>query len=129
MIERFKERRHLVKTLLLPMALYLLALAAAMLFMDALPPSPLRVALLLSPVAPAVFFAVRLVQLISKLDEMNRKILTDGTAVSFALTFFLTLTLGLLEMGDILHVNNAYVGAFMVFTWLAAKLVISRRYE
>lgn len=129
MIERFKERRHLVKTLLLPMALYLLALAAAMLFMDALPPSPLRVALLLSPLAPAVFFAVRLVQLIGKLDEMSRKILTDGTAVAFTLTLFLTLTLGLLEMGDVLHVNNAYIGVFMVFTWLLAKLFISRRYE
>jgi hypothetical protein len=129
MLERFKERFPLIRPLLIPAILYLGLLTMAANFIEKYPTSPWRLPVLLSPMIPGFFLALGVVKAISKLDEMNRKIIQESMAVSFAITLFLTLTLGLLEIGDLVKVSSIYISLFMALTWLVAKIIITRRYE
>jgi hypothetical protein len=128
MIERFKERLPLVRPLFVPLILYLGFLVMAITFINTSPDSPWRLPVLLAPMIPGLFLAIGAMKAIRKLDEMNRKIILESTAVTFAITLFITIAIGLLEIGNLVEINSVYIGLFMVLTWLAAKILITRRY-
>jgi hypothetical protein len=127
MKERFNERLPLIRPLLVPAIFYIGLLAMAMTFLDASPNSPWRLPVLLAPMVPGLFFALGIIKVIGKLDEMNRKIMIQSSTAAFAVTLFLTISLGLLELGNLVHLNSIYISLFMVVAWLVAKLLISRR--
>jgi hypothetical protein len=129
MRERFIERFPLVRPLFVPAILYIGLVILATSNLEALTGSPWRTPVLLAPVIPGLFLALGVVNIVRRLDEMNRKIILESTAVAFAVTLFSTVPLGLLEMGDVLEVNLVYFSTLMTLVWLAAKWIIARRYE
>lgn len=129
MIERIKERLPLVKPLFVPTILYIGLIAMAVSFVENYPTSAWRVLVLLTPMIPGTFLAFGIVRVIRQLDEMNRKIILESTATAFAITLFLNILLGLLEIGNVTRISSVYTGLFMVLAWLAAKVMITRRYE
>jgi hypothetical protein len=129
MLERLKERLPLIRPLFVPAIFYMGLLAIAIHFINTSPTSPWRLPVLLAPMIPGFFLAIGVVKAIRKLDEMNRKIIQESIVVSFAITLFLTLTLGLLEIGDLVKVGSIYISLFMTLTLLVAKIIITRRYE
>jgi hypothetical protein len=129
MIERFKERFPLVRPLLIPFVLYLGLLPFTLNWIEDHPGSPWRNLVALAPVIPGAFIAWGMVRAIAKLDELSRKILLDGMAISFAFTLVLTMSLGFLGMAGLAMPNPVYISLFMVVMWLVGKLLVTSRYE
>ncbi len=129
MIERIKARAKLVRPLLLPLVIYIGLLFFSITWLEANPASPWRFLVALLPMIPGVFIALSVVRAIMKLDELERKILLEGMAISFTCTLILMLSMGLLGAAGFPQLNGAYVGAFMALLWLVGKLWVTRKYE
>lgn len=129
MIERVKERFHLIRSLLIPLVVYLGLLAWSLNWLQSHPDSSWRYPVALAPMLPGVFIAFGIVRAIRKLDELAQKILVEGMVVSFVFTLVLTLSLGLLGMADFPQPNAAYISLFMVVVWLIGKLFITGKYQ
>lgn len=129
MIERAKARAKLIRPLLIPFLLYIVLLTFSLRWMDDHPDSPWRYVVALTPMVPGIWIAINMLRAIQKLDELERRVLLEGVAVSFMGTFILVLSLGFLQMAGFPLVNGVYIGFFMVVLWLVAKLVIHRNYR
>jgi hypothetical protein len=129
MLERVKERAKLIRPLLIPFALYVGSLAFASYWMEAFPQSSWRYIVALLPMAPGIFIALGVVRAILKLDELERKVLLEGMAISFALTLILVLSMGLLGLAGLPQVNGIYIGLVMIVLWLIGKLWMTGRYQ
>ena len=129
MIERAKERFPLIRPLLIPFVIYLVALVLSLRWVDTHPDSTWRYPVALIPVLPGAFIAWGLVGAIRKLDELAQKILLEGMALSFAFTLVLTLSLGFLGMAGLPQPNAAYTSLFMVVMWFIGKLLVTSKYQ
>jgi uncharacterized membrane protein (DUF485 family) len=128
MIERIKERAPLVRPMLVPLVLYIGLLAFSTRWLAENPNSTWRYMIALSPLVPGMFIARGVVRAILQLDELQRKILLEGLAISFMGTFILLLSLGLLGLVDVPQLNGVYVCLVMGVLWLIGKLWATRRY-
>ncbi len=129
MIERLKERAHLLRPLIVPLVLYLGLLYLSVTWLEGNPDSPWRIPVALLPMLPGMVIAVGIVRAILQLDELQRKILLEGIAVSFASTLILVMSLGLLGMAGVAQPSGIYIALFMCIVWLAGKLWATRKYE
>lgn len=129
MFERAKERFPLIRPLLIPLVLYIGLLAWSLNWLQSHLDSTWRYPVALSPMLPGIFLVLGMIRAIHKLDELARRILVDGMAVSFLFTLVLTLSLGLLGMADFPQPNMAYISLFMVIMWLVGKLIITGKYQ
>ncbi len=129
MIERFKARSKLLRPLFPPLVIYVGLLFFSFNWLGANPLSPWRFIVALLPMVPGVFIALGVVRAIMQLDELERKILLEGMAVSFACTLILVLSMGLLGQAGIPQLNGIYIGAVMALLWLVGKLWMTRKYE
>lgn len=129
MIERIKQRAHLVRPLLIPLIFYIGLLAFSTSWLADNPASPWRTAATLLPLIPGFFIMYGVIRAISQLDELERKHLTDGILISFSGTFILTLTLGLLSQAGFPQPNSIYIALVMAVLWLGGKLWSQRKYQ
>ena len=129
MIERIKARAKLVRPLLLPLVFYIGLLLFSVSWLGDNPASPWRFPVALLPMIPGVLIALGVVRAIMKLDELERKILLEGMAISFTCTLILVLSMGLLGMAGFAQLNGVYIGAVMALLWLGGKLWATRKYE
>jgi CDP-diglyceride synthetase len=129
MIERAKERWVLVRPLLIPFVLYLVLLVFAVSWLENNPASRWRYLVVLLPMIPGLFIAAGLLRAIRKLDELAQKTLLEAIAISFGVTLFLMLSLGLLSMAGLPQPDGLYIALFMVIMALVGKLFLSRKYE
>lgn len=129
MLERIKYRAKLVRPLLVPFVLYVGLLAFSLSWLEANPESTWRYPVALLPLLPGVFIAFGVVRAIGQLDELERKTLLDGMAISFACTFILLISLGLMGMAGLPQVNGMYIALFMALLWLVGKLWMTGRYR
>ncbi len=128
MIERLKERVPLLRPLLVPLILYIGLLAFSSRWLPDNLELSWRTLVALSPLLPGIFIAGGVVRAILKLDELQRKILLEGLAISFMGTFILLLSLGLLGQVGIPQLNGVYICLVMAALWLLGKLWATRRY-
>ncbi len=129
MIERLRERLPLLRPLILPLAIYFILLTFALIFILMFPASPWRYAVVLTPIIPGFFIAAGIVNMLRKLDELSQRVILESMSITFAATLMLLLSLGLLEGAGMKTPSSIYVLGFMGVVLLAAKLLISRRYE
>ena len=129
MIERFKARFKLLRPLLLPFVVYIALLYFSMSWLEANPDTSWRYVVALLPMVPGVIIALGVVRAIQQLDELERMILLEGMAVSFAFTLVLVLSMGLLGFVGIPQLNGIYIGLVMSVLWLAGKLWMTRKYQ
>lgn len=129
MLERMKNRFHLIRPLLMPFILYIGLLIFSISFLERNPDSTWRYLVALLPILPAIWIAFGILSAIRKLDELDRKILYEGLAIAALLTFLLSAGLGLLEIAGLPPPNSIYISLFMVVAWLVGKLLATRRYE
>ncbi len=129
MIERFRERAKLIRPLIIPFIVYAGFLLFSTTWLEANPESRWRIPVALLPMIPGIVIAFGMVRAILQLDEMQRKIMLEGTAISFAGTLILVLSLGLLSIAGIDPPNGVYLGLAMVVMWFVGKLWATRRYQ
>ncbi len=129
MLERLKERFHLIRPVLVPLILYIGLLTFSISWLESHPESDWRYPIALLPMLPAVWIAIGLIRAIRRLDELARMVLYEGLAIAALLTFLLSAGLGLLEIAGFPPINAIYIALFMVVAWLAGKLLVTRRYQ
>jgi len=129
MFERIKFRAKLVRPLLIPFVIYIGLLAFSISWLDGNLDSPWRFLIAALPLLPGLWIAFGIQRAIQQLDELERKTLLEGLVISFACTFVLALSLGLLGMAGLPQVNGMYIALFMVLVWLIGKLWSARSYR
>jgi len=120
--DRIRYRFRLIRPLLVPLILYIGALAFAMQWLAANPDSGWRYAVALAPMLPGVWIALGMVRAIARLDELERRILLEAAAGSFAITLLLMLSMGLLGFAGLAQLNGVYIAGMMAILWLLGKL-------
>jgi Kef-type K+ transport system membrane component KefB len=121
--QRIKQRAQYIRPLLLPLILYIGVLAFAFTWLESNPDSPWRIPVAVLPILPAIAIALGMLQALSKLDEMERRILVESAAFSFTITMLFLLTMGMLGLAGIPQLNGIYITAIMVSLWLLGKFL------
>jgi len=129
MFERIKERAKLVRPLLVPFVIYIGVLSFSFNWLEKNQSSSWMIVVALLPLIPGIFIARGIYKAIQQLDEMEKRILLDGMAISFAATFILLLTMGLLGAAGVQQLNGSYIALIMVVLWMLAKLWGHRRVQ
>ena len=118
-----------LKILRLPVSTFfgvqILAIALLRLFPD----SSWKWMVTLLPTLPGLWIAVRLVEYLGRLDELEMKVIQEGAVIGFAGTLMLAVSFGLLQFAGINMLNGqTFVQAMIVF-WLVGILWASRKYR
>ena len=129
MFERIKQRAKLIRPLLIPFIFYIGLLAFSIKWLEENPESSWRIAFALLPVIPGILIALGIVRAITQLDELERRILLEGIAFSFAMTFILVLSFGLLDLAGVTMLKGSYIALFMAIFMLIGKLLGNRKYR
>jgi len=129
MIERFKERFHLIRPLIVPFVLYIGLLTFSLNWIEHNPDSSWRYPIALTPMLPAVWIAAGIIRAFRQLDELARMVLYEGLAIAALLTFLVSAGLGLLQIAGLPRLNSIYIALFMIVAWLIGKLLVTRRYQ
>ena len=122
MKDRLRYRFSLLRPLFIPLIFYIGALVFSMNWLSANLDSGWRYAVALIPMLPGIWMALGVMRAISRLDEMERRILLEAAAISFAITLLLMLSLGLLGIAGIPQLNGIYIAGIMAFLWFVGKL-------
>ena len=122
MKDRIRYRFSLIRPLLIPLILYIGALAFAMQWLEANPDSGWRYVVALAPMLPGIWMALGMLRAITRLDELERRILLEAAAGSFAITLLLMLSMGLLGFAGLAQLNGVYIAGVMAFLLLLGKL-------
>lgn len=109
---------------------YVITLLPAFAVIRALPEGSLwRIPLALLPL-PAILFGVwTFLQLLSALDELQRKIQLEAIGFSVGLTGVITFTLGLLESAGFPTLDLIWVFPMIIFLWGIGQTIAMRRYR
>jgi hypothetical protein len=119
----------LVRRMLLAGAAFLLAsLGYALLLERGLTQTQLLLAALV-PTAAIAGFVITMATAIASLDELQRRIQTEGIAIGFAGTAIICAGYGLMSLAGIPPLNWAFVILVMSVMWLAGKLWTMWRYR
>jgi len=126
--ERVRLRRYL-RDLMLALAAYAVVLVASRLVLKGgIDDRILRVVVSLAPMLPILFAAAVIIRHINALDEMQRRIQVEALALSFVGTAVLTMGWGFLENVGAPRFPVMFVWPLMGALWIAALLVVTRRY-
>lgn len=117
------------RRILLSGVLFFAVLPASLYWLDrGLAPS-LQYGLLALSVLAGLFFFHSIAFAISQLDDLQRKIQTEGLAFGFGITLFLVLVLGLLSQVVPLQVDWLLLAVIMLASWLLGKLLLVWKYR
>ena len=122
-MKRIRERLNLVRPLLIPLIFYIGLLAVSYTQADQTSNPKIAILIALLPMIPALFLAVGLVKAINQLDELERKIILEASAVSFMITFLGMLALGLLNQVGISTPDPIYLSLLMAVLLVISKLI------
>lgn len=128
-MKRTKERLKLVRPMLVPLVLYIGLLTASYTQLD--PDQTLinKVILSMLPMIPALFLAFGFVKAVSKLDELERKIILEAAAFSLMVTILGMIALMLLNKAGISTPNPGYIGLAMALLLLIGKIAGNWRHK
>lgn len=129
MLERIKARAKLIRPLIIPLIIYTGLLVFSTKWLESNPESRWGIAVAFLPMIPGIYLGLGVIRAILQLDELERKILLEGIAVSYAITLILVLSFGLLGMAGVPQLNGAYIGLIMLVLWFIGKLWATRRYQ
>jgi hypothetical protein len=90
-------------------------------------PAPRLLTLL--PLIPAMFFWVALVQMIQKVDELQKRIWFESVFIAFMATLAITFVFSGLERAGIRHAPIDDIGSFMMLIWGCAYVFCAWRYR
>lgn len=89
----------------------------------------MRIYVALLPMIPGVFLASGAIWAIFSLDELKRKILLEGMAISFMATLILVNNFGMLGVAGMEQLNGTIIGLVMAVLWVVGKGLAMKRYQ
>jgi hypothetical protein len=126
---RIIQRAKLIRTLLVPLVLYLGLLAVAVSQAPKMEASIWRYIVALLPMIPGVFLAFGVLRVTTKIDEMERRILFEAVAFSFIFTLILLLSFALLGLVGVPQPSNANIMFIMCMLLVVGKFYGNWRYR
>jgi hypothetical protein len=88
-----------------------------------------KIVLVMLPMLPAIFLAVGFVKAVSKLDELERKIILEAAAFTLVITFLGMIALMLLKQAGVPAPDPGFLGLGMAILLVAGKLVGNWRHK
>ncbi len=128
-LQRIKERGRMIRPLLVPLIFYIGLLTMFVNWIPDNAESPWRFAYALAPLIPGAIMAFGIVRMIGQLDELERKTLMEGIAISFMLTLLLLIGMSFLEFAGVEPLSDGEIAIFMTFMLLVGKIRAMRRYQ
>jgi hypothetical protein len=111
------------------MVLYAVVLLLAIRWIDANPESGWRWAVALIPLAPILLAALSIVRFFGRMDEFNRRKVTESLAFAFAASALLVLTVGFLQTSGLPPVSAWWIWVGMGAFWVIGSAITELRYR
>ena len=89
----------------------------------------LQVLVAIAPVVPVIFVLVSIVRLLSRIDEMQRRIHLEAVALAAGITALLALTCGFLENAGMPRLSGFWTFASISLLWAVFAIILQRRYR
>jgi len=127
-MDNIKRRSKLTRPMLIPLVLYIGAVAIMATYLDSIT-SGWKYVIALLPVLPAIFIALGVINAINQLDELERRIMLEGAAFSLMTTTLGLMVFGFLKQVGVEQPSAPFIIIFMMFMWLVGKLRGNRKYK
>ena len=116
-------------TMLVSLALYVVALVASLIWLKAGVEGPWKYAIAVLPVLPALGVPLAVIRFCRAMDELQLRIQLESLAFAFVSTAITTLTYGFLQNAGLPNLSWVWVWPVMATCWIAGLLVARRRYR
>jgi hypothetical protein len=129
-----QDKRRFNRQVFLAMSVYLVVLFICIHYLKLAPqnapPGAQRIVLALLPTLPVIWVMWSLIGLISRMDELHRRVNIEAFAIAAGLTAFLSLTYGFLEdFGGLPHFPAWWWFILIDFVWGGSTCLLLRRYR
>ena len=111
------------------MTAYVIAVPASIWLLKGHEHSPFRYLFAVLPVIPSAFAMWAAIRLFRGLDELQRRVQSEGIAFSFLATCLLTLTWGFLQNAGLPQADIIWVAPLLIILWGLGLGIASRRYQ
>jgi hypothetical protein len=128
-LQRIKQRAQRMRTVFVPLILYIGLLVVAVTWAPKFEGSPWGYMIALLPMIPGVFIAYGIVRMTTQLDEMERRILLEAAAFGFIFTLILLLSFSLLGLVGVPQPSNTWTVFIMAMLLVIGKLWGNWRYR
>jgi len=128
-MKRTRERLKLIRPLLVPLVLYMGFLALSYTQLSPEQTLTKKVFLTLLPMIPAVYMGFGLVKAVSKLDELEQKIILEACGFSLVITFLGLIALMLLNQAGVAYPDPGYIGLAMGILLVIGKIYGNWRHK
>ena len=118
-----------VAVMCLSLALYSIVLVISLSWLKAGVEGPLKFAIAVMPVMPALGVPLAVVRLLESMDELQRRIQLESLAFGFAAAAVATFTYGFLQNAGLPEVSWVWVWPVMATCWIVGHLFARRRYR
>ena len=128
-MKRTRERLKLIRPLLVPLVFYIGFLAVS--YTQLSPEQTLtnKVFLTILPMIPAVYMGFGLVKAVSKLDELEQKIILEACGFSLVITFLGLIALMLLNQAGVAYPDPGYIELGMAILLVIGKIYGNWRHK
>ena len=127
--DRIKQRARNIRPMLIPLILYIGLLVFSVSWVPEHQDSSWRYIIAILPMLPGAFIVFGIMRAVRQLDEMERRILLEAAAFSFAFTLFWLLSQGLLGLADVPQPSSINIVFVMCMLLVAGKLIGNWRYR
>lgn len=128
-MKRTRERLKLIRPLLVPLILYIGFLALSYTQLSPEQTLTKKVFLTILPMVPAVYMGFGLVRAVSKLDELEQKIILEACGFSLVITFLGLIALMLLNQAGVAYPDPGYIGLAMAILLVIGKIYGNWRHK
>jgi hypothetical protein len=115
--------------MIISLALYAVALVISLTWLKAGIEGPLKYAVAVLPVLPALGVPLAVVRYCQSMDELQRRIQLESLTFGFAAAAIATFTYGFLQNAGLPDVSWVWVWPVMAACWIVGKLVARWRYR
>jgi len=127
--QRIKQRMQYIRPLFVPMILYIGLLIISFTWAPKIETTVWQYVVTLLPIVPGLFIAIGLVRVISMLDDLERRIILEAFAFSFAVTLIFLLGFSLLQLVGVSQPSLASIIIIMGVFLVIGKLWGNWRYR
>jgi O-antigen/teichoic acid export membrane protein len=124
-----KAARRYMAEFTVAMVLYVVLLLPSVWWIRANPESAVRWVVALIPLLPGVGVGWAVLRFFQRMDELQRRQLTETLAFAFVSSALLVLTVGFLQMAGLPHVSVWWIWLGMGASWIIGSGLTAQRYR
>lgn len=127
-MQKVRDKSNRIRPLLVPLILYIGLLVFSTSWLNANPDSAWQIPVASLPLFPGAAILWGILRIVAQMDELERKILLEGTAVGFVGTLIIVISFGLLQDAGVPPLKQIHIALIMVILAAVGKLRAARKY-